>query len=84
MNKLKDYRKKIDLIDKKIVKLLLLRLDLVKKIGKYKKKNKIEITDKKREMQVLSNTKKLGGLHQKFVADIFKNIVNFSKRMQKR
>lgn len=83
MNKLKDYRKKIDLIDKKIVKLLVMRLKLIKKVGAHKKKNKIEMTDKKREMHVLNNIKKSGRLHQKFVVNIFKNIISYSKKIQK-
>ena len=58
MNKLNYYRKKIDLIDKKIVELLLLRFKLIKQLSNYKQKNKFKIVDKKREIQVINNIKK--------------------------
>jgi len=83
MNNIKDCRKKIDLIDKKIAKLLVMRLTLIKKIGAYKKKNGIKITDKKRELQVINNIKKYSIYHQKFMANIFKNVINYSKKIQK-
>ena len=84
MNKLKSYKKRIDVIDKKIVNLLSLRFNLAKWVSSYKKKNKIEITDKKREVQVLNNIKKNSNKkHQKFMVDIFRNIIDYSKRMQK-
>jgi len=48
------------------------------------KKNKIKITDKKREMQVIKNIKKHSSKsNQKFVMSIFKNIVDYSKKIQK-
>ena len=78
-----NYRKKIDAIDKNIVKLLLKRFDLAKRIGNYKRKNKIKIIDKKRELQVIKNIKTQSKLHQKFMINIFKNIINYSKKIQK-
>ena len=84
MNKLKDYRKKIDFIDKKIAKLLSLRFNLVKQLGNYKRINKIKVTDKKRELQVLNNIKKYSNKkYQKFIIGIFKSIINHSKKIQK-
>ena len=84
MDKLGYYRKRIDLIDKKIVRLLVIRLKLIKKIAGYKKRNKIKITDKKREMQVIKNIKKHSSKSdQKFVIGIFKNIIDYSKKIQK-
>ena len=84
MNKLKDYRKKIDFIDKKIAKLLSLRFNLAKQIASYKKKNKIKITDKKRELRVINNIKKYSNKkYQKFIIGIFKSIINHSKKIQK-
>ena len=83
MAKLGYYRKKIDLIDKGIVKLLLKRFELAKQIGGYKKKSGIEVIDKKREMQVISNIKKNSNKHKKFITYIFKNVINYSKKLQK-
>ena len=83
MDKLKHYREKIDLIDRSIVKLLLLRFKLIKQIGSYKKANNIKITDKKRESNILNNIKKYSDKqNEKFIAHIFKKIINYSKRMQ--
>ena len=83
MNKLIIYRKKINKIDKCIVKLLLLRFKLVIKISNYKKINRIKIIDKERELQVLNNIKKYSNKkYQKFMINLFKNIINYSKKIQ--
>ena len=83
MNKLDHYRKKIDLIDKNIIKLLSQRFELTKQIGDYKKKNNIKVVDKKRELQVINNIKKYSHKHKKFIIDIFKKIINYSKKIQR-
>ena len=79
-----NYRKKIDAIDKNIVKLLLKRFDLIKQIGDYKRRNKIKLIDKKRELEVINNIKKYSNKeNKKFIISIFKNIINYSKKIQK-
>ncbi len=83
MGKLKSYRKKIDSIDKDIVRLLANRFELAKQIGSYKKKNKISLIDKKRERQVFNNIKNNSDKHKKFIINIFKNIIDYSKKIQK-
>ena len=84
MGKLEYNREKIDLIDKNIIKLLLARLKLVRQISVYKKKNKIKITDKKRERNIIINIKKYSNKkHQKFFKKIFGCIINYSKKIQK-
>ncbi|MBI2654635.1 chorismate mutase [Candidatus Woesearchaeota archaeon] len=84
MDKLKRYRKSIDYTDKKIVKLLLLRFDLAKKVSKEKKLNRVKIIDKKRESEIMKNIKKYSNKkHQQFVKDIFKNIINYSRKLQR-
>ena len=83
MHNLEYCRKKIDIIDKNIVKLLLLRFKFVKRIASYKKGNKIGVLDKKRELQVIAKIKKKSGKkHQKFIISVFKNIIDYSKKMQ--
>ena len=85
MDKLNKYRKDIDSIDSKLVKLLLLRLRLAKAIGIYKKSNKLKIKDKKRESGILSNIEKYSGkAHQKFFKKIFGSIISYSKKIQRR
>ena len=83
MGKLKYYRDRIDSIDRNIVKLLLFRFKIVKRISRYKKINKLDAIDKKRELQVMKNIKKYSNKsNQKFIIKIFKNIINYSKRLQ--
>jgi len=84
MDKLKYYRKDVDLIDKKIIKFLLSRFQLIKQISDYKRRNKIKIADKIRELQVIGNVKKYSDKkHRKFIINIFKDIINYSKKIQK-
>ncbi|MDP3765058.1 MAG: chorismate mutase [Nanoarchaeota archaeon] len=83
MNKLRYYRTKIDSIDRNIVKLLLFRFKIVKQIAHYKKINKINAIDKKRELEVVNNIKKYSNKsNQKFIIKIFKKVINYSKRLQ--
>lgn len=49
---MKEFREKIDLIDEKILDLLIERFDLSIKIGSYKKINKLEIENLKREDEI--------------------------------
>ena len=82
MSKLNDFRKKIDAIDRNMVKSLSLRFSLAKQIASYKKENNIRITDKKRELQVMKNIKKYSKSNQ-VIIKIFKNIITYSKKLQK-
>lgn len=74
MNRLRKYRQQIDELDEKLVSLLAKRCDLVAKIGKEKKKNKLPIIDKKREaekrktIQALARNYRLDG---KFLKDVW-------------
>ncbi|NRU61644.1 monofunctional chorismate mutase [Clostridium beijerinckii] len=54
-----DYRNKIDEIDKEITRLFEERMDIVIKVGEYKKQNNLPIFDKNRESQVI---KKIWGI----------------------
>ena len=83
MNSLNHNRKKIDGIDKKIVRLLNARFEVAKQISNFKKSSKIGIADRKREFEVLSNIKKYSKSHQKFLTVIFKKIIAYSKKLQR-
>lgn len=84
MDKLEHYRKGIDIIDKRLIRLFLLRFKLAGRIAQYKKIRKIGISDKKRERQVFKNVKKLSNKkNQKFLIGIFKNVMDYSKKLQK-
>lgn len=83
MGNLESYRRKIDAVDKDIVRFLLRRFKLVEQIAQHKKKNNIKIRDKERELQVARNIKRhSGNANKKFIDGIFKSIVNYSKKMQ--
>lgn len=83
MNNLESCRKKIDAVDRDIVRLLLRRFKLVESISHHKKKNNIKITDKERELQVARNIKShSGNANKKFIIGIFKSIINYSKKIQ--
>lgn len=82
MSKLDYYRKKIDLVDRNIVKLLLLRFRLVKQISSHKKRNKIKMTDRKREQQIIKKIGNYNKPHQKFLKEIFSDIIKYSKKLQ--
>ena len=84
MERIEYLRKKIDLIDKNIVRLLSLRFELTKQIGNCKKKNKIKIIDRKRELQIIKNIKKYSTkTSQKFLQKIFGKIIDYSRKIQK-
>jgi len=74
----KKIRKGIDKIDKKLKEFLGKREELVKEIGKLKKKYNLEIKDKNREKEILSDIK------SPFVKKVFKKIIESSKSLQSR
>ena len=82
---MKDLRQQIDQIDRKIIKLLAERMDLVKEIAKFKKTSELRIQDKKREQEVLKNLKEFGKtkkLSPKFIEEVYKKILTESRRIQ--
>ena len=79
------YRKKIDKIDRKIIKLLKQRLIITNRIGMIKKKNNLPICDKKREeyiSQKLENNSKKYKINKRYLEDIFKIILKNLKDNQ--
>jgi chorismate mutase len=83
MGSLGRYRKKIDGIDRRIIRLLKSRFETAKMISDFKKSNKIRIADKKRELEVLGNIKKHSKDHGEFLTVIFKKIIGYSKKLQR-
>ena len=75
---LKIYRKQLDKIDSQVIKLLEKREKISKKIGPYKKKNKIKIQDKSREKQILKK------LNKNYLKHIFKIIMRNSREIQRK
>jgi len=56
-NKLKDFRKHIDEIDEQIVNLLAKRMQVVEKVGQYKKENNLPPLDNSRWQKVIESKK---------------------------
>ena len=85
MKKLQKYRKRIDNLNSKIIKLLGKRKKITQKVGDYKKREKIKICDEYREKEIYSELKKQGkkyNLDGKFIEDIFSKIIKQSKKEQ--
>lgn len=78
MTDIQEIRNKINIIDKKIVGLLKKRLNLLKIISKIKLVNKINLRDKKREKQILSQLK------NPFLKSIFRLILKKSLEEEKK
>ena len=81
-NKFKKFRGGIDKIDKRISKLLDKRAEIVKKVGKEKKRLGIKIVNKKREKEVLENVLRKGK-NKKFIRNCFESIIRESRKIQK-
>ena len=75
-------RKKIDQLDRKIAKFLAHRFQISANIGKLKKKSKNSILDAKREAKVINNVKK-SSQNSKYVVEIYKKIIEQSRKSQK-
>lgn len=84
---LKVLRKKIDEVDYKITQLLGSRFGLTKKVGEYKKENKLNACDPKREFQMMKERMewaKENNLNPKFIIKLFKNIIAEVKKEHKK
>lgn len=77
------YRKKINNIDSKILKLLKERFEVSKKIGEIKKKKGIKVLDKKREKEIILDLVEKSSLDKKFIKQLYFIIFKESRRLQK-
>lgn len=76
---LNNYRKQIDEIDDQLVKLLSERFRVTRKVGEYKKLNKLEAIDPDREKKQFDRLKILAksyGVKPELVSDIFRLVIN--------
>jgi chorismate mutase/prephenate dehydratase len=81
---LNKYRKQIDKIDKKIIKLFEKRMDVSKCVGEYKREKGIAIFDAEREMEIIkTRTSQIKNPEYKeYAKDFFENLMSISKEMQ--
>lgn len=76
------WRKEINYIDNEIFSLLKKRFQISRKIGNYKKKNKLKIRDIKRENGLIKKAVKKSKLSKNFIRILYKIIFNESRRIQ--
>ncbi|OGP75128.1 MAG: hypothetical protein A2V86_08235 [Deltaproteobacteria bacterium RBG_16_49_23] len=87
--KLRNRRRKIDLIDRKLLSLLNQRLHIALEIGKIKKQMGTKIYDPKREKEVLERlrlrlrSRNKGLLKEKDLDKIFRTIISVCRGVQK-
>ena len=83
--KLSDRRRKIDLVDRKLLPLLNQRLRIALGCGKIKKEMAKNIYDPKREAEVLKRLRmeNRGPLKKEDLEKIFKTIIGVCRRSQK-
>jgi chorismate mutase len=85
MKDLKYYRKHITKIDKKILRLLKNRDEIVLDIGNYKKLNHMNIIDKKREKEMFLSLKENSDINDiEYIKKLYKIIINHSRTIQKK
>ena len=85
---LENWRKQIDTLDNEIISLLARRMDIVEKIGKYKKENNIPLMDNNRwqslTQQLLHKAEKLNlspGLVKDIYDQIHKHAVHLEEKL---
>lgn len=82
-----DLRKQIDKVDGDLIHLLAKRMDLVTQIGREKKVSGEAVLQVTRETAVLDKVKLIAdtlGLDENFIANLFRAILNESRRVQSR
>jgi len=77
MDKLKNYRNRIDKIDSKLIVLLRKRESIINKIGLLKAQKDQSVQNKQRENEIFSR------LDTDFEKETFKTILKESKRIQR-
>lgn len=76
---LKDYREKIDGIDRNIVELFVERMKTSAEIAEYKKENGLPVFDEQREKELLAGIGESGG---EYCEKLYEKILELSKEYQ--
>ena len=80
---LSSLRDEVDIVDIKLLELLLKRFELVDKIGHVKKENKIPIFVPGREDEILENlTRNIDSKYSMYIKDTFAHLLDVSKQYQ--
>ena len=82
---LTELREQIDHVDRELFEIIAQRMDIVEKMGLYKKKNNVTVFQKNRWQEISDSRSKWAeelGLNQEFMWDLFKLIHDASIRRQ--
>lgn|GEM_PF-1266703 len=81
--KLQEMREEIDEIDRKIIKLLERRFQIVNEIAKLKRELGLRIEDNEREASIIENCKKSSKeLDEEFIEELMRLVISHSKKIQ--
>ena len=85
MDDISNWRKRIDKIDEKILKLLNERAKCAVEIGKLKSKNNLKVYDPRREKNIISHLRKIneGPLSDDAIQRLFECLIKESRQIEK-
>lgn len=85
MDKLKELRKEIDLIDNQLIDLFIKRFNLSIEVKKVKQENNILVLDSKREQEIIEKVKSINANDniKNAIEEVYLTILNSSKKLQK-
>jgi len=84
--KLTSLRKKLNVIDNQLLKLLSKRQQVIVSVVKLKKNQQLKIHQPERELEIINHKTKLArklGLNPKYIKDLFQLILTESKNIQR-
>ena len=79
-------RKKLDVLDTKLIKILAERMSYIPQVAEYKKENKIKRFQKDREKEIFENLRNKAvelDLNPELLEDLFKRIIKESHRIER-
>ena len=85
MDKLKELRKEIDLIDNQLIDLFIKRFNLSIEVKKVKQENNILVLDSKREQEIIEKVKSINTDNniKNAIEEVYLTILDSSKKLQK-
>ena len=81
-----EIRKKLDELDRKLIKILAERMSYIPKVAEYKKEHDLKRKQKDREKEIFENLKNKAielDLNSELLEDIFKRIIKEAHRIEK-
>lgn len=78
---LEDFRKQIDQIDQKVIKLLKKRFEITQNIREFKQQNGLSVLDNAREDQILNRAAQ--GDYSQQTKAVYKTVLEQSRNIQK-